>query len=166
VSWAAALDDLEREIEMLRGADVVIGVVCDESQISLSGNLRAGAKVSHPGAEVSFEVPAGPGRPGSHRLVFHTAVHPVLTHNLRAIGLGLTALRAVDRYGITSSGEQYAGWAQLTAGTTDVERGRELVSAAGGLRVALKRHHPDAGGEAADFAAVDAFRKAFGGRTG
>lgn len=38
-------------------------------------------------------------------------------HNVRAIALGLEALRRVDRYGITKRGEQYAGWKALPAGT-------------------------------------------------
>jgi hypothetical protein len=37
-------------------------------------------------------------------------------HNVRAIALGLEALRKVDRYGITRRGEQYAGWKALPAG--------------------------------------------------
>ena len=38
-------------------------------------------------------------------------------HNLRSIALGLKALRAVDRYGVSRRGEQYAGFrAALTAG--------------------------------------------------
>jgi hypothetical protein len=36
--------------------------------------------------------------------------------NLRAIALGLEALRKVDRYGITKNSEQYTGWKQLEAG--------------------------------------------------
>jgi hypothetical protein len=34
---------------------------------------------------------------------------------LRAIGLALEALRAVDRYGVTRNNEQYKGWAQIEA---------------------------------------------------
>jgi len=37
------------------------------------------------------------------------------TANLRALSLTLTALRAVDRYGASKSGEQYRGWQQLSA---------------------------------------------------
>lgn len=35
--------------------------------------------------------------------------------NLRAIALGLEALRKLDRYGITSRGEQYTGWRAIEA---------------------------------------------------
>jgi len=38
-------------------------------------------------------------------------------HNVRSIALGLEALRAVDRYGISRRGEQYAGFrAALASG--------------------------------------------------
>jgi hypothetical protein len=160
--WEASLDKIGEEVEHLKGSDVVIGVVVTESQISMSGALKSGGRTAfgHRGAEVSFDTPK------RGRLVFHTDAYDDVTQNLRAIGLGLEALRAVDRHGITTSAEQYAGFQMLTSGVTPVERGRELVTAAGGLTAALKRHHPDAGGDAADFAAVDAFRKAFAGRTG
>lgn len=42
--------------------------------------------------------------------------HKWWQHNVRAIGLGLQALRAVDRYGITSGREQYRGFAELPSG--------------------------------------------------
>ena len=158
MGWEASLDSLEDEIVRLEGDDLVIGVVCDPSQISISGALKAGGRtaVRHAGAEVSFEVPGG------RRLTFHTDAYGTLTQNVRAIAAGLEALRAVDRYGITSSAEQYAGFAALAPGGPDPERGRVLVERAGGVAQALKRHHPDHGGEAANFADVQAFRKTAG----
>lgn len=152
-SWAATLDLLEAEVGRMGGEDLVIGVVADDSAFSVSGALKANARVGHPGAEVSFGVPAG------GRLVFHTDAYDVLQSNLRAIALGLAALRAVDRYGITSTGEQYAGFAQLAPGGPDPNRGKVLVERAGGIRQALSKHHPDHGGQAKDFADVDAYRK-------
>src|SRR5690606_33491544 len=40
--------------------------------------------------------------------------------NVRSIALGLEALRAVDRYGITRHAEQYTGWRQIGAGPSIV----------------------------------------------
>lgn len=37
-------------------------------------------------------------------------------HNVRAIALTLEALRAVDRYGATETGQQYSGFKALPAG--------------------------------------------------
>lgn len=156
--WAAALDDIEREIAMMGGNDVLIGVVVDESAIGISGQLRAGGRTrfGHRGVELSFDVPKGP------RHLFFTDAYDDVGQNLRAISLGLAALRAVDRYGITSGAEQYAGFAQLTAGGPSADRGAMLVERAGGLTEALKRHHPDHGGAAGDFADVQAYRKRAG----
>src|SRR3989304_1838427 len=90
--------------------------------ITWSGQLRAGGRTTtqHAGVEVSFEVPDGKGW---RRLTFHTDAYPNVHANLHAIALGLEALRAVYRYGITSSGEQYAGWAALPAGEDLATRG-------------------------------------------
>lgn len=153
VSWSKTLDDLEKEIALLDGTDVLIGVVASDDQFRIDGTPRAGFKVRHSGAEVSFDTPT------RGRLVFHTDAFPTLQENLRAISQGLTALRAIERYGITTTAEQYAGFAQLPAGGPDPERGRVLVERAGSLTEALKRHHPDHGGQARDFADVQAFRK-------
>lgn len=87
---------------------------------------------------------------------------PNASVNLRAISLGLTALRAIKRYGITSTEEQYAGFAQLTAGGPDPVRGKRLVDEAGGVAEALKVNHPDHGGSAAAFADVQAYRQSIG----
>lgn len=84
--------------------------------------------------------------------------------NLRAIALGLEALRKVDRYGIAKSGQQYRGWAALEMGSAGDPGPRTLEEAmtfvsehsdtqaahAGWLvayRAAAKRLHPDAGGD-------------------
>lgn len=91
--------------------------------------------------------------------------------NLRAIALGLEALRKVERYGIARRGEQYVGWGELPPGTpmssgqreapqmTLDEAARFLAAAVEGLtaqdvldeygdartayRLASKRLHPD-----------------------
>jgi hypothetical protein len=153
-TWDQSLRKLEDEITRIDGDDVVIGIVADPSAISFSGALRARAAYSHPGAEVSFDMP------GRGRVVFHTDAYKTLHANLHAIALGLEALRAVDRHGVTSTGEQYAGFALLGAGGPDSQRGAELVRAAGSIAEALKRHHPDHGGKASDLADVQAYRRA------
>lgn len=151
-SWARSLDKLQDEIQRVGGSAILIGVVITDDQLRLDGTPRPGFKVMHPGAEVSFTDDVG------RRLTFHTDRYPTLHDNLHAIASGMEALRAVERYGITTTGQQYAGFAMLGQG--DVDRGRALVEAAGSLTRALKTHHPDHGGNAADFAAVDAYRKA------
>ncbi len=103
--------------------------------------------------------------------------------NLRAIALGLEALRKVERYGIAERGQQYAGYRELPCGI-ELGRAMTLEEAAefliehgetGGVRAtvdeflddgpfgpqiraeyfraAAKKLHPDAGGD------PDLFRK-------
>lgn len=153
-SWEEALELIENEIGWLDGRDVLIGFVGTEDQVNFSGNLKRGGatRFVHPGVEVSFDTP------DRGRLVFQTDAFDDVRQNLRAIGLGLTALRAVERYGITSTKEQYAGFAQLAPGGPDPERGRVLVERAGGLKEAMRRHHPDQGGIEADMVDVLAYR--------
>lgn len=152
VSWTKTLDDLEKEIAHLKGTDLLIGVVAGDDQFRIDGSPKAGFKVRHNGAEVSFTTP------DRGRLVFHTDAFKTLQENLRAISLGLTALRAIERYGITNSAEQYAGFAMLPPGGPDPVRGRQLVEAAGGIRQAERRHHPDHGGDQRDFVDVQAYK--------
>lgn len=154
--WAQTIRNLGEEIERIKGRDVLIGIVADDSQFLLDGSVKPGFKVGHPGAEVSFEVP------DRGRLVFHTDAFGTLHANLRAISNGLEALRAVDRYGITTSAEQYAGFQQLGAGGPDSERGRRLVETHGTIAKALKVTHPDHGGDPQQFADVQAYRTAVG----
>jgi hypothetical protein len=155
-TYDRTLQDLEYEIERLDGRELIIGLVADENQVRIDGQMRSDAKVRHPGVEVSFEVAGG------RRLTFHTDAHKGYASswqdNLRAVALGLEALRAVSRYGITTGiGEQYAGFAQLTAGGPDPTRGRVLVEKAGGVRQAQRKHHPDHGGQDRDFVDVQAY---------
>jgi hypothetical protein len=65
-----------------------------------------------PAEFVALQAALDPG----HRLVYATDACDFWQHNVRSIALGLAALRAVDRYGISRRGEQYAGYrAALTA---------------------------------------------------
>ncbi|HSC21004.1 MAG TPA: hypothetical protein VLC07_04685, partial [Solirubrobacterales bacterium] len=145
---------LESELDKLGARDVVIEVALTESEIRLDGWPRAGARPSHPGVVVSFNSRHGPLRYG-------TDAFPHWQANVRAIALGLEALRKVERYGIGRRGEQYAGWRQLSAGDSDlVRRGNELIAEHAGATAALKATHPDHGGDADDFRAVQAAREA------
>jgi len=103
---------LEDELDHLEVAGAVaVRVVAREADVRRDGMLRARADVRHPGVVLSF----------------HSATSGSLTYpcdqfvgrwysevdwqvNLRAIALGLEALRKLDRYGIAGHGEQYTGW--------------------------------------------------------
>lgn len=155
--WSNTLTILEREVSALDGDNIVLGAAFREADLRLDGMPRSGAREpSHPGIELSFDSAHG-------RLVYATDVCERWEHNVRSIALGLEALRAVDRYGITRHGEQYAGWKQLASGSngvTAVQRGAELIRQYGGVVQALKATHPDRGGDRAEFQDVQAAREA------
>lgn len=158
-SWPSTMSLLERELQKLSASNVVIGAGFRERDLRLDGLPRADApEPRHPGIEISFDTP----RFG--RLVYATDACQHWQDNVRSIALGLESLRAVDRFGITRRGEQYAGWRQLAAGpATDydlIERGRALIEEHGSVTDAIKATHPDTGGDPDDFRAVQAAREA------
>lgn len=154
--WQDTLDLLAYEIDWLGGSDVVIGADFREGDIRMDGMPRANAREPmHPGVEISFNSKFG-------RLAYSTDVCELWKHNVRSIGLGLEALRAVDRYGISQRGQQYAGFAMLSAGEDPIARGRRIVEAhQGEVHKALRATHPDTrepGYSDADFQGVMAYR--------
>jgi hypothetical protein len=175
-SYRDTLRLLDSELGHLRPRDVFLQVVAPPSAVRIDGQLRADARVEHPGASLTID--------SAHlgTLVYETdrfgprwrggrAWH----ENLRAIALGLRALRTVERYGIARRGEQYAGYRALPPGTplgTTMGPGEAaaiLVDACGWedlhpddllsdpsiladvYREASKRTHPDNGGDPAVF---------------
>lgn len=156
--WTSTMALLERELACLGAENGVIELAVTESDLRIDGWPYAHARPEHPGVIVSFDSEHGPLRYG-------TDAFPDWQENVRAIALGLEALRKVDRYGIGKRGEQYAGWKALESGSAKLaERGIELIHEAGGEREALMRHHPDRGGAPEDFQAVQAARAALASR--
>jgi hypothetical protein len=116
-SWSSTLELLGREIDYLKGRDVVIEVDVTEGDLKLNSELRANARPSSSAVVVAFESRHGPLLYRCDR--FYTNWHhqgPEWQHNVRAIALTLEALRAVDRYGATETGQQYTGFKALPAG--------------------------------------------------
>jgi hypothetical protein len=151
--WSDTLDLLQYEIDRLDGHSPVIGAGFRPGDLRMDGLPRANARdPSHPGIEISFDSMYG-------RLTYSTDVCERWEHNVRSIALGLEALRAVDRFGISKRGQQYAGFAQLTAGGPDPGRGKQLVERHGDVKKALMATHPDQGGDPREFADVQAYRQ-------
>lgn len=120
-AWSDTVNLLEREVTMLterlRDPEVVLQLAVQESDLRLDGWIRASAKPAHPGAIVSFESRYGPLRYATDRFRGNPARGiPGWQANVRAIALGLEALRKVDRYGISKDGQQYRGWQALPPG--------------------------------------------------
>lgn len=152
--YQATINLLEREARQLGARRVIVELALRESDLRLDGQPYAGARTDHPGVTVAFDSRHGP-------LKYTADKFATWQENLRAIALGLEALRKVDRYGMTSRGEQYAGWKALPSGDdSQRDRGAELIREHGGVKEALFATHPDRGGAAEDFAAVQAARSA------
>jgi hypothetical protein len=182
--FRATFDDtlkiLEVELGMIGAHDVVIELAITEADLRIDGWPKAIAKPAHPGVILSFDSRYGDlryftdlfkdsevwrkrsdGRSGYSDV-------PGWHMNLRAIALGLEALRKVDRYGITRKGEQYTGWRAITQGTEvpmTIDEALLFVANHAGMtplevkvdkarayRQAAKALHPDAGGNEAGFA--------------
>lgn len=175
-TWSDTLDLLDRELRHLNASGVLIAAGFREQDLRIDGWPRADARApGHPGVEVSFDT----NRHG--RLVYATDVCTRWEHNIRSIALGLEALRAVDRYGVTRRGEQYAGWRELTSEAsmvvqvTSVSQARRILEEIAGsglgvetatlVRLALKKAHPDAGGTADAVALVMRCREVLERRT-
>jgi hypothetical protein len=162
--WDDTIKLLSRELDHLDARNVVVQVDVEEQELRRDGMLRHYAKVGFPGVRVAFDSRHGP-------LLYATDAYdqvwsgtmPGWQANVRAIALGLEALRAVDRYGITRRAEQYQGWKAITAGDpympTTREQAQALVDSYGGLRAALRETHPDRGGDAGEFQRVLAARR-------
>ena len=165
--------DLEREARHLEARHALILCCAHEGDFRLDGQLKAGALLVTPSIALHLDTPRGPMR-------FPCGRYADWKDNLRAIVLSLESLRAVDRYGVTRTGEQYRGWSALPAAAepqesdpwTTVDEAAAWLRDQSGLavppssliddaeamkdayRAAAKRHHPDVGGSPATFARI------------
>lgn len=105
-TWTNTLDTLERELDHLKAKEILVQAYLSRDDIRNDGWPRSSARPSSPGVIVSFKTPDGD-------LSFPCDTYNEWQDNLRAIALGLSALRAVERYGVTRRQEQYKGWAKL-----------------------------------------------------
>ena len=119
VTYARTLIDLERELNHLGARRIVIQAFVNEADIRNDGWPRSSARFFQPGIILSFTTRDG----SSISFPCDTYVH--WDHNLRAICLTMTALRAIDRYGVTQRAEQYQGWKRLEAPEHEAPKDQE-----------------------------------------
>lgn len=119
--WSDTLALLDRELRHLGADGVIFQIDIPESMIRLDGMPRNDARPTDPAVIISFESKHGPLR-------YACDVFFDWRDNVRAIALGLEALRTVDRYGITHKAEQYKGFVALGMGT-GVDEGVQRVFA-------------------------------------
>jgi hypothetical protein len=145
-NWADTLQLLDRELTALKAAEIVIEVdVAGEGQIRLDGMLRSDAKVLSPAVRIAFDSRHGPLTYATDRYTSRYYNDPEdWKQNVRAIALGLEALRKVDRYGITKRGEQYAGWKQIGIGPIALGAGLSREQAIATIAKAAQMSRPGA----------------------
>lgn len=153
--WPSTVRLLTRELNLHGAKATVMEMDFRESDLRLDGLPRSDRNARSAGIRLSFTATHVSGKPD---LRYEVTTYIDWRDNVRGVALALEALRAVDRYGVTRRGEQYAGWRQL--GTGSESRGRELIKEHGGVREALFATHPDQGGDPADFGAVMAAKNA------
>ncbi|OHU55951.1 molecular chaperone DnaJ [Mycobacteroides chelonae] len=123
--WSDTLNLLDRELWYLgnghRNAPAVLQIAMREQDFRIDGMPRATVKPEHPGVILNVESRTGP-------LSFPCDTFTNWQDNLRAIALALEALRKVDRYGVTQTGQQYRGWQAIeTKAQTTPERAAVLL---------------------------------------
>ncbi|MDQ6948078.1 MAG: molecular chaperone DnaJ [Actinomycetota bacterium] len=158
-SWSDTVELLEREVRHLAGptATVVVQLAVTEGDCRLDGWIKANARPAHPGVVLAFDSKHGPLRYSTdkHRSSASWFL-PGWQANVRAVALGLEALRKVDRYGIARGGEQYRGWKAIPSTTgsggllllfrTVGQPPRPNINVKALYRLALFKAHPDHGG--------------------
>lgn len=173
-SWATTLDLLDRELGYLNARNPVIEADFREQDLRVDGLPRSSARQpTFPGVRIAFDSKHGP-------LVYQTDQYEHWQHNVRAISLGLEALRKVDRYGITRHAEQYTGWRAIGSGPTTMpagpmtrEQAAEFIQGESRniepgatlrdhYRSAARLLHPDAGGSTELFQELQQARKVLG----
>lgn len=162
-SLGQTIELLGRELRALSAKQVVLQLGYREQDLRIDGMPRANAKMTHNAVAVSFESKWGPLRYETNEFLGRYYLgQEGWAANLRAIALGMEALRKVDRYGVSKRGEQYAGWRALPAGSDD-EHGIPNAAAAreyleqvfgGDMKRALMETHPDRGGDREEFGKV------------
>ncbi len=173
--WSDTLALLGREVDYLKGRDVVIEIDVREQDLKLNGELRSKASPSSSAVAIAFESKHGPLFYRCDRF-FTSYYHqgPAWQHNVRAIALTIEALRSVSRWGAVETGQQYQGFKAI-GGPSPVEVFNTVAEAEAWLRdpdvcgfegaagLSLGRltkhvarlYHPDTGGDPAMWAKYD-----------
>lgn len=167
------LGKLAREIEHLGCDEFVIEMDLAETDLRNDGLPRSGAKARSP--RVVISLPKSKHGP----LRYPCDTFSAWEENVHAIAKALEALRAVDRYGVTSRGQQYAGWKALGSGEPEdamlLDEAAKVVAQYSGVTPnvitssptiaraacldAVKATHPDAGNQSEGFRKVQRARK-------
>ena len=181
-NWNDTLELLAKETHLLAPTGtsrnkhlVVLQVQATLRDIRIDGGLRANARLDGHGVVISFESRKGPLRFSCDTFITPSDRQLSYQANVRAIALGLEALRLVDRYGVARTGQQYTGFASIEA--VNLRAPEDIIAKYSHLsvtevkadpkrarRLALINAHPDHGGSRDDLSQVQKAAEHF--RTG
>jgi hypothetical protein len=108
------LEVLSREIRALKPRQAILEVDLRPEDFRQDGAPRAGRVAKTPGIILTLVKTKW-----GHDIRYEVGTYDYWDDNLRAVALGLEALRKVDRYGVTKRGEQYVGFKALPAGSNE-----------------------------------------------
>ncbi|UXA19507.1 molecular chaperone DnaJ [Mycobacterium sp. SMC-4] len=111
-TFTSTIELLDRELRQLDPKDrhyppSVLQLALRERDFRIDGMPRANSYPEHPGVILNIEPRNKPA------MSFPCDTFTDWRDNLRAIALTLEALRKMDRYGTTNTGQQYRGWQAL-----------------------------------------------------
>lgn len=180
VGLGKSRDDLMRELHLLGAKDIVVSTNVPVRRDGLP--LSDAREPNDPGVAIYFDrmvrapTAAAPWKKIARPFVIACDHYRKVAWNLRAVGLTVEALRAIERHGSSALLEQaFTGFAALPAHTeadppwwvvlgVDEHAGEAVVREAY-LELA-KLHHPDAGGNDARMSQINRARdNALGART-
>jgi hypothetical protein len=118
-NWTGTWQKIRHELRCLEARTVILQLAIDEKDIStVSGLPRDDRMPRHSGVIIAADT-----KHGALKWVCDDCVR--WRDNVHAIALTLERLRLADLYGVTKSGEQYAGWKMLPGPITAVDGGSE-----------------------------------------
>lgn len=164
LDFARARDELLRELRLIGARDVVLS-----SNVPLRRDglpLASTSEPSDPGVAVYWT-----DRKGRPRVIACDVWRRV-RENLRAVGLAIESLRALERTGASELLERaFAGFARLPEGpdhwgVLGVSRGSSKPQIDARFRELARQHHPDRGGDPSVMATITAAYHAVLGEVG
>jgi hypothetical protein len=166
--WRTTLAELSYELERLGATSFVLQLDVSEWDLRKDGGIRANAR---PASSEAIRINFTAAKKGP--LTFACDRYDDWHDNVRAVAKTLEALRAVDRYGVATTGEQYRGWTAISNRPAEMSReqaaeflahwaypddagftGADLLATPTLIREAhrqaAKRAHPDVTGDDGD----------------
>jgi DnaJ-like protein len=150
-----SLGRLQRELDRLGARDILVST---NIELRLDGLPRSGRNAPEdPGAAVYFKLKGKP------RCLACDKWQSV-ADNLASIAAHVEALRAIDRYGVGTLDQAFAGYTQLPAAPVDwwivlgipASSGPEEIDRA--YKALARKHHPDVGGDPSQMARLNQAR--------